>query len=68
MTDLAALAPPLTLLCALGSLVVHYQEYQEDGHPLDLEAIHSLERSQEVSDWLNVMTQAGYLPVKRRAR
>lgn len=59
-------APPIQLLVKLGSIIVHADEAASDnGHEFDWAAFRSLMADREVSDWLEVMTRDGYLPVKR---
>ena len=51
-----ALVPNVALLCKLGSIVVHVDEYLSDsGHPLDL----------EVREWLEQMQELALIPVRR---
>lgn len=60
-----ALNPSPQVLSKLGSLIIHYQEWRHTNHPLDLEAIKSLEDDLEVCDWLDEMEKLALLPVKR---
>ena len=60
------LAPPITTLVKLGSLIVHYQEwFSITGHPNDRSAIETLENDPEVIAGLDLMTKAAFLPIKR---
>lgn len=62
-----ALDPNASTLIKIGSLIVHYQEWNsDDGHPLDLSAIKQLENDDEVKQWLDEMDKQGWLPKKRR--
>lgn len=55
----------LSLLIALGSLIVHHEEYLETEHPIDKVAIDSIRNQPEVIEWFNEMTKSGFLPIKR---
>lgn len=58
------LNPSVTLLCKLGSAVVHAEEYlSPKGHPLDKIAFDTAIGDPEVQAWLKEMKV--YLPVKR---
>jgi hypothetical protein len=58
--------PSLQLLVKLGSLVIHYQEATgPKRHPLDMDAIRSIEGEPDVQEWISEMTKRGFLPVKR---
>lgn len=60
------LTPPVTLLCKLGSIAVHVEEFlSPQGHPVDKQAIDDLLADKEVQDWLNDMGKQALLPVKR---
>lgn len=60
------LTPPLTLLCKLGSLMVHAEEYlSPNGHDVDKAAIEQLLADPEVQQWRAEMERAAMLPVKR---
>ena len=60
-------APPLSLLCKLGSIVVHVEEGAgEDGHAYDWAAIRSLLADREVQGWIEGMRNKALVPVKRR--
>lgn len=61
-------APPIALLCKLGSIVVHVDEGAgEGGHQFDWTAVRQLLADREVQQWIEAMTKAGFLPVKRNA-
>lgn len=58
------LKPSRTLLCKLGSIVVHYDEsVSAKGHFFDVEVLRSLLADPEVKQWIKDM--GVYLPVKR---
>lgn len=58
------LKPDLTLLCKLGSVLVHTEELlSPKGHVLDKEALNSLLKDPQVKEWVKNM--GVYLPVKR---
>jgi hypothetical protein len=58
------LHPSASLLCKLGSIVVHYEELNSlDGHPIDKSTIDSLRRDPEVEEWFTEMKS--FLPAKR---
>ena len=58
------LKPSLSLLCKLGSIVVHADEaLSPGGHHFDVATIRTLLADQEVNEWLKTMTV--YLPAKR---
>ena len=60
-------APPLSLLCKIGSIVVHVEEGAgEDGHAYDWAAIRSLLADREVQGWIEGMRKGALVPVKRR--
>jgi hypothetical protein len=60
------LKPNPSLVVKIGSLIVHYQEaLGPKGHPLDWEAIKSIEGEPDVQEWFAEMTKKGFLPVKR---
>jgi hypothetical protein len=65
MTDDArAQAPSLSLLCKLGSIVVHVDEYTSPGgHPIDFQVIRAILDDPEVQTWIKKM--GPLLPVKR---
>lgn len=59
-------APPVALLCKLGSIVVHVDEAAGvGGHHFDWVAIRSLLADREVQDWIEAMSRHGLVPVKR---
>ncbi len=55
----------MALLIALGSLIVHHEEYLETNHPIDKVAIDSIRNQPEVKDWFDDMNSAAFLPLKR---
>jgi hypothetical protein len=59
--------PGLTLLCLLGSIIVHADEYlSADGHPYDLQEFKNLMQDPEVKEWLDAMNKLALLPKKRK--
>jgi len=61
------LAPSPSILCKLGSLVVHVEEYlSADGHDFDRQAILSGLQDAELREWCDQMAELALLPVKRR--
>ncbi len=59
-------APPVGLLCKLGSIVVHVEEGAgAGGHDFDWIALRSLLADREVQDWIEAMGKSGLVPVKR---
>lgn len=60
------LKPSISLLVKLGSLIVHLEEASSaDGHAFDWEAVRTLARDPEVTEWMKKMTAMALLPVKR---
>ena len=60
------LQPSPQLLIKLGSLLVHYQEFNAPGgHHLDKAAIDSIESEGEVKEWMESMDSMAFLPKKR---
>ena len=60
------LSPSATLLCKLGSIVVHADELLSPaGHEFDRTVILSLLADPEVAQWLLDMNALAMLPVKR---
>ena len=60
------LKPSLTLLCKLGSVIVHAEEFfSPKGHPLDKAALDTALQDDEVQEWLVAMGKMAMLPVKR---
>ena len=60
------LTPPVTLLCKLGSIAVHVEEFlSPQGHPVDKAALEDLLRDPEVQAWLDDMGRQALVPVKR---
>lgn len=59
--------PSLTLLCKLGSIIVHADEATEPGaHELDVTVLRALLADPEVKDWIKGM--GTMLPLKRSKR
>jgi hypothetical protein len=62
-------APPISLLCKLGSIVVHVEEGSSaNGHAYDWTAVRSLLADREVQDWIEAMAAKGFVPVKREPK
>jgi hypothetical protein len=60
------LKPSATLLCKLGSIVVHTEEMLSDkGHHFDLEALKAVLTDREVEEWMLAMQKMALLPEKR---
>lgn len=60
------LAPSAGLLCKLGSLAVHVDEFfSPHGHEVDKTAITQLLIDPEVVAWVYAMSKLAMLPVKR---
>jgi hypothetical protein len=60
------LEPGLTLLCKLGSIAVHTDEFlSPHGHVVDHAALHGLLKDREVQLWLKAMRELALLPEKR---
>ena len=60
------LRPLPTLLCKLGSIVVHAEEFLSPrGHPVDKAALDDLLKDPEVRAWLDDMGREALVPVKR---
>jgi hypothetical protein len=63
-----ALNPSPQVLIKIGSLLVHYQEFNSsDGHYVDKAAIDSLEQDEDIQEWLRVMAEAALVPLKRKS-
>jgi hypothetical protein len=59
------LKPSPALLCKLGSILVHAEEWTSPkGHIFDHEAFKSAWDA-EVNEWMEEMRKAAFLPVKR---
>lgn len=59
-------APPVGLLCKIGSIIVHFDEGAgTGGHDFDWTAARSLLADREVIEWLEGMDAKGLLPKKR---
>jgi hypothetical protein len=61
------LVPSVGLLCKLGSVAVHAEEYlfSGNGHEFDKTALQQLLADPEVRDWLKEMDARAYLPKQR---
>ncbi len=59
------LEPTTALLCKLGSLIVHADEYLLMGHEFDRNAFDSILDDVEVKEWIKAMNKLALLPVKR---
>lgn len=60
------LKPSATLLIKLGSVIVHQEELMSPhGHEFDKHALETVRNDPEVIAWLEAMTKAAFLPVKR---
>jgi hypothetical protein len=61
------LKPTTSLLCKLGSIVVHAEEGSDPitGHSFDIYAIRSLLSDPEVRSWLAAMRKLALIPEKR---
>lgn len=63
---MSALSPGPSLLCKLGSIIVHAEELASPGgHPFDKHALDSLLADSSVVQWLAAMRFMSMLPVKR---
>lgn len=59
--------PSLALLCKLGSIIVHAEEFmQPGGHDFDRTAMETLLADPEVRAWIDAM--GAMLPLKRSTR
>lgn len=60
------LKPSATLLCKLGSIAVHAEEFlSPKGHHFDKHALESLLEDAEVKTWLAEMDKLALIPKKR---
>lgn len=60
------LKPSTSLLCKLGSIVVHVEEMlSPSGHQFDKTALDQLLKDSEVREWISGMDKLAMLPVKR---
>jgi hypothetical protein len=60
------LKPTASLLCKLGSIVVHVEEMSSaKGHPVDKYAFGTVMNDPEVQDWLAQMRAMAMIPEKR---
>ncbi len=61
------LKPSTSLLCKLGSIIVHTEEgYSPSGHGFDVVVLGSLLSDPEIVKWMEEMRKMAFLPVKRR--
>ena len=61
-----ALQPAAALLCKLGSIAVHAEEFlSPSGHEADKLAFDQLMRDPEVREWIDTMDKLGFVPKKR---
>lgn len=60
------LTPPIALLCKIGSVVVHTEEFlSPSGHPFDRTEIERLLRDPDIIAWVKEMHMLALLPIKR---
>ena len=58
--------PTVSLLCKLGSIVLHVEEgISPRGHTADLEAAKAMLGDPEIVAWMAAMDEVGLIPVKR---
>lgn len=63
---LMMIRPATSLLCKLGSIMVHAEEFlSPKGHEFDRAALDQLINDPEVREWREEMERAALLPVKR---
>ena len=61
-----ALKPTPALLCKIGSIIVHVDEFlSPHGHPFDHTAMQLLLDDPEVKEWLKEMNRLAMIPRKR---
>lgn len=61
------LKPSPQLLIKLGSIIVHYEEYNSpDGHFLDKQTIEAMMEQEDVKEWFKGMKEMALLPLKRK--
>jgi hypothetical protein len=61
------LQPSASLLCKIGSVIVHFDEAASpDGRHLDMDVARRLLADPDVSEWIAAMNSMALLPVKRR--
>lgn len=64
---LNVMAPQVSLLCKIGSILVHFDEWcGDDGRNIDLQTARGLMADREVQEWLTGMDKLAMLPVKRK--
>lgn len=59
------LNPSPALLCKLGSVIVHLEEFADTKHEFDRIAAKAAREDEEVEEWMAAMMGMGMLPVKR---
>jgi hypothetical protein len=60
------LNPSASLLCKMGSVLVHVEELTSPkGHIFDHQAFKTAYSDPEVQAWIEEMSKMGFLPVKR---
>lgn len=58
--------PEATLLIAIGSALIHFEEFEsEDGRPVDLDQARLIMTRPDVKAWISEMNAMAFLPVKR---
>ncbi len=63
------LAPSVTLLVKIGSMIVHADEFTEPGgHEFDIHTFKTLMKDPEVAAWLAAGSASAMLPKKRSDR
>ena len=63
-----ALEPSASLLCKLGSIIIHTEElYSPSGHGFDKIALEGLLKDPEVILWIQAMDSMSLLPKKRKS-
>lgn len=61
-----ALKPSTSLLCKLGSIVIHVQEAKSsNGHDYDWISLNLLLADPEIEDWIDEMDKLSLVPKKR---
>lgn len=63
------LKPTPQLLTALGSIIVHYEEWTSNsGHQLDKITIDAMMKREDVREWFKGMNEMALLPLKRDSK
>lgn len=61
------LLPDAQTLIKLGSIIVHWEEYNsKNGHFLDLQTIEAMMEQDDVKKWFAEMNKMALLPLKRK--